>query len=83
MRTRILFFGALSARLGSEREIEIPDEGCSVADLRRLISAQHADAAEALSSRPIKVAVDQEIVGEDAHVMAGQEIAFLSPLSGG
>jgi molybdopterin synthase sulfur carrier subunit len=83
MKLRLLFFGRITDQLGKERELEVPDAGCSVGDLRRLLA--HADpvAAELLAGGRILASVDRDMAGDDVFVRPGQEVAFFSPLSGG
>jgi molybdopterin synthase sulfur carrier subunit len=83
VKVPIQFFGQLAEQFGRLREVEIPSEGCTVADLRaRLISASD-HLAFALNRPGIRAAVDQEVVGDEALVRPNQEIAFFSPVSGG
>lgn len=80
---KVLFFGRLGEQIGREIEVDLPAGGCSVAELRRLVVSGHAAAADALSRPGIRAAVDQAIVADEGWVRPGQEVAFLSPLSGG
>lgn len=83
VKVPILFFGQLAEQFGRLREVEIPAEGCTVANLRtRLINAND-HLAFALTRPGIRAAVDQEVVGDEALVTPTQEIAFFSPVSGG
>lgn len=78
MNTKILFFGRLAEQIGRERAVDVPAGGCTIGELRALIGEEALTAgAGALAS------VDRKIVGDDARVMPGQEIAFFSALSGG
>jgi molybdopterin synthase sulfur carrier subunit len=76
---RILFFGRLGEAIGREIEIDPPAEPCTVADLR----AQLAIAYPVLADRGVRGCVDRAIVPDTAPVRAGQEVAFMPPLSGG
>lgn len=80
---RIFFFGRLGEQIGREMDVDVPTGGTTVAALRRLIVEARPDAAEALAAPGIRAAIDQAIAAEDAPVRPGQEVAFLSPLSGG
>lgn len=80
---KVLFFGRLGEQIGREIEVDLPAGGCSVADLRQLVAHENAAATDALARPGIRAAVDQAIVADDAWVKPGQEVAFLSPLSGG
>jgi molybdopterin synthase sulfur carrier subunit len=83
MNTRLLFFGRITDQLGKEREIEIPEAGCTVGALRRLLAESDPVAAELLAGGRILASVEQEMAGDDVLVRPGQEVAFFSPLSGG
>ncbi|MGE5721309.1 MAG: MoaD/ThiS family protein [Sphingomonadales bacterium] len=82
VKTRILFFGRLAEQIGREHEVDVPETGCSVAELRRRLAAQ-GEPFDALAAGKAIAAVDQEIASEETMVVPGQEIAFFSPLSGG
>jgi molybdopterin converting factor small subunit len=83
MKTKLLFFGRVAEQLGREREVDIPDAGCTVAALRRLLSDSDPAAAELMTSGKTLASVDQEMAGDDVLIHPGQEVAFFSPLSGG
>lgn len=80
---KVLFFGEITSRLGHERAVHIPPDGCSIAQLRQLLGANDAIALATLMRPAIKASVDQAIVGDETIVQPGQEVAFFSPLSGG
>jgi molybdopterin synthase sulfur carrier subunit len=79
----ILFFGRLGDQFGRAIDVELPGDGCTVGVLRALLLETLDGADETLSHKSVRACVDQEIVSDDAFVRAGQEIAFLPPLSGG
>jgi len=83
MKIRLFFFGRMADQLGREREIAIPEGGCTVGTLRRLLVEQHPEAEVLMAGGHIRASVDQEIVDDDVRVRPGQEVAFFSPLSGG
>jgi molybdopterin converting factor small subunit len=74
---RVLFFGRVADQLGRERQVELPSAGCTIADLRGLISA------EVLARPGVRASIDRQVVGEDAFVRPGAEVAFFSVFSGG
>jgi molybdopterin synthase sulfur carrier subunit len=77
---RVLLFGRLSDLAGwRERDLESP----SISALRALLGAEDAGLGEALSAPGVQVALDQAIVRGDAALLAGSEVAFLPPMSGG
>lgn len=81
--TRILFFGRVGERLGSEARLELPAEGLTVAEIRRRLADQDEAASDALLRPDVRASVDLVVVGEDARALPGQEIAFFSIFSGG
>lgn len=82
MTTRILFFGRLAEQIGRERDVDIPEQGCTIHALRNLL-AQDPELEILAPGGGMLASVDQEIAQDDSHVKPGQEIAFFSPLSGG
>jgi len=81
MRVRVLFFGLLKDAAGkSSDEIEI-DDGASVRDLLADCEAQVPRLKESLGS--LAVAVNQQYVGPETKLKAGDEVALLPPVSGG
>jgi molybdopterin synthase sulfur carrier subunit len=80
---RILLFGKLADRAGRVVEHQVDAGGCTVAELRRSLAAALPEISDTLGQSSTRACVDQQMVGEDASVQPGQEIAFLPPLSGG
>lgn len=78
----VLFFGPLAERLGRRREIAWPEGVATVGDLRRHLAAADP-AAETLLDAGVRASVDQMVVGDDAAVGPGREIAFFTVFSGG
>ena len=82
---KILYFAWLRERTGVGEESVIPP--ASVINVGSLIvwlktrSAGHGQAFSNLKS--IRVAVNQEYVGLDQPVTAGDEVAFFPPMTGG
>ncbi len=74
---KVLFFGKVGDQLGREREVAIPEGGCTVLELRRLIDEA------ALAVRGVRASVNREIAPDDARVRPGDEVAFFSLFSGG
>lgn len=80
---QVCFFGKVADRFGRGLSVDIPAEGCSLSWLRTQLAAQHEGAAEALAERGLRAAIEHLIVGEQAWIRPGQEVAFLSMFSGG
>jgi len=81
MKIRLLAFASAGDALGAtEREMELP-EGSTVADIRAILDRDHPELAP-LWPR-LAVAVDGRVVGADALLSEGCEVALLPPVSGG
>ncbi len=81
MRIRILAFATAAEALGGrEHDLELPDGG-TVGDLLERLAGQAPELAE-LSSR-LALAIDGELVGPEAALTDGCELALLPPVSGG
>ena len=81
VKLRILLFGRVSDVLGRQVEAAIPEGGCTLGELRRLISEQTG--SDILLQKGVRASVDRQVAGDDAVVRPGQEVAFFSVFSGG
>ena len=81
---RVLLFGRLRDVYGAP-EIVLQANAATAADLRAALAAAHPDLAETILVPSVRIAVNQRLVADEkaTQVMAGDEIAFLPPLSGG
>jgi molybdopterin synthase sulfur carrier subunit len=85
MKLTIKYFASIREQLGIEQEI-VDVDACetSVRDLRaRLASRDERTAAALRIGRPVRTAVDQEMVPDTFVVRADSEIAFFPPVTGG
>jgi len=81
---RILFFGRLGeAAGGGEMRVDPPTGVDDIAALRDWLAQRDPALAEALAARGVRTALDQAFCGDNAKIAGAQEIAFMSPLSGG
>src|SRR6188472_2732850 len=81
MRVRLLAFASAAEALGdAERELELPD-GTTAGALRVRLLADHPAFAPLLPR--LAIAVDGQVVGDDAPLVDGAEVALLPPVSGG
>ena len=81
MRVRLLAFAsAADAVGGAEQDLELP-AGTTVGGLRALLGARHPGLLPLLPR--LAIAVGGEIVGDEAPVVDGTEVALLPPVSGG
>lgn len=82
MAARLLFFGLL--REMSEGLETAPADVATLGELRAWIVRQAPDVGAALKSAKVRVAIDGEIVHDDAlSIVDAHEIAFLPSMSGG
>jgi molybdopterin synthase sulfur carrier subunit len=81
----VLYFARLREALGrgSER-IALPAAAASISALRERLQARGgAWAVELAAARPVRVAVNQEMVAGDVQLTNGDEVAFFPPVTGG
>jgi len=76
---KILFFGRLGETIGREIDFDLPDGGCTVAELRASLARHYGG----LAAESVRACIDHEIAPESALVLPTHEIAFIPPLSGG
>ncbi len=81
---KLLYFAGLRERLGTGAEsLALPAGFVTVAVLRDAL-AQRGEAWVALTTmRNLRVAVNQTMVGFDAELKDGDEVAFFPPVTGG
>ncbi|RMF23020.1 MAG: molybdopterin converting factor subunit 1 [Deltaproteobacteria bacterium] len=78
---RVLYFGIVRERLGvSEEQVDV-EPPATVGRLMRRLTELHPDLAEGVAS--LRVALNQEYVGEDASLADDDEVAIIPPVSGG
>jgi len=81
VRVRLLAFAsAADAVGGAEQDFELP-QGSNVAALRELLGLRHPSLLPLLPR--LAIAVSGEVVGDDAPLVDGVEVALLPPVSGG
>lgn len=79
---KVTFYGRLADAIGPEVDLQA-DPGLSIAEVRRLLMADHAAAAATLASSRSMACVGGSIVGDEHVIAEGEQVAFLPPVSGG
>jgi len=79
---KVVFYGRLAEEIGAELEVSVLP-GCSVADVREMIAAEHPEVAGVLLSRRALSVVGERVVRDDYRLAAGDTLEFLPPVSGG
>lgn len=81
----VLYFARLREALGTGREeLELAGSVADLGGLRAcLVGRGGAWAAELASSKPVRVAVNQEMATDATPVKDGDEVAFFPPVTGG
>ncbi len=84
MNVKILFFAGLREALGvsSEPLADLPD-GVLVGGLRDILAARGGAWSALATTKNLRVAVNQQMVGFDAVLKPGDEVAFFPPVTGG
>jgi molybdopterin converting factor small subunit len=79
---KILFHGRLAEAIGPEIDMDA-SPGCSVAELRERLIAEHPQAEQPLRSRRALACVGDMLVHDNYVLQAADTIEFLPPVSGG
>jgi molybdopterin synthase sulfur carrier subunit len=85
VKVTVLFFASLREQLGQPREeVELPAGVSTVGALREHLRARGGAWASAFAAnRPVRAAVNQDMVQPAAAIKSGDEIAFFPPVTGG
>jgi molybdopterin synthase sulfur carrier subunit len=82
---KLLYFASLREALGGvgSESVELPAGIDSVGALRSHLAARGGAWQVFATSKSLRAAVNQAMVGADARVAAGDEVAFFPPVTGG
>jgi len=85
VKVTVLFFASLREQLGQPREqLELPAGVATVGALRDHLRARGGPWANVFApNKPVRAAVNQDMVQSAAAIKAGDEIAFFPPVTGG
>lgn len=84
MSLQILYFASLREALGvSGERIECPGGVATVGELRGHLAARGEPWTALATTKNLRAAVNQAMVGMDAMLKDGDEIAFFPPVTGG
>ena len=79
---RVVLLGRLRDIAGW-RERVIEPAPPSLAALRAILASEHPALGEALAGKGVQAAVNKLLTRDDVALSAGDEVAFLPPMSGG
>ncbi|MCV2217876.1 molybdopterin converting factor subunit 1 [Thauera sp. Sel9] len=81
---KVLYFASLREAVGrTDEELELPAGVTTVGDLRVHLAARGEGWQALAEGRNVRAALNQRMVGADALVAAGDEVAFFPPVTGG
>ncbi|MDP2135118.1 MAG: molybdopterin converting factor subunit 1 [Sulfuritalea sp.] len=84
MNVKVLFFAGLREALGTGSEsLALPSGVATVGGLRDHLAARGEAWAALATAKNLRVAINQQMVGMEAPVKAGDEVAFFPPVTGG
>ncbi len=75
--------GRLADLAGDVVDVEVPNVGINVSDLRTAIAEAYPVLSQIIFDSKIRACVDEILVNDAVVVRAGQLVAFFPPLSGG
>jgi molybdopterin converting factor small subunit len=78
---KVLFYGSLADAIG--RELTLDASGCSIAQLRDRLIADHPVARQVLGSKRTRACVRDALVHDHHVVDQADVVEFLPPVSGG
>jgi molybdopterin synthase sulfur carrier subunit len=78
----ILFFAQVRELVGTDR-LTLDTDATTVEQLRQQLAAQDSRWALALEEGKLLIAVNQTLVSPDHPIVAGDEVAFFPPVTGG
>ena len=81
----VLYFAWLRERAGrAEERLDLPADVRTVAELVAFLRARDAAGAATFAEPSVvRCAVNQDLVGPDAPLVPGDEVAFFPPVTGG
>lgn len=81
---KILFYGRLRDAAGdTERIVDLPADVRDADSLRAWLGADNPHLLEGLRDRSVRMIVNDELVHGNPTLAQGDEVEFLSPVSGG
>ena len=84
MSINVLYFASLREMLGASAEtVELPADVATTGALRDHLAARGEPWVQLARAKNLRCAVNQAMVGFDAPVKAGDEVAFFPPVTGG
>ncbi len=84
MSLNILYFASLRETLGTaQEELSLPAGVDTVAELRTHLAAREGVWQALVTSKSLRFAVNQKMVGAEAAITDGDEVAFFPPVTGG
>lgn len=84
MNVNVLFFASLRETLGvSAERIDLPAGVGNVSALRDWLAARGEPWSVLATAKNLRAAVNRQMVGLEAPLKAGDEIAFFPPVTGG
>ena len=84
MTLSILYFAGLREAIGTGKEnLELPAGTSTAGALREHLARLDEQHGVLLTTKNLRVAINQKMLGMDAAIADGDEIAFFPPVTGG
>ena len=83
-KVKVLYFASLREAVGrSSEEFDVPIDVATVGALRAHLAGRGEGWQALAAGRNVSAALNQRMVGADAAIAAGDEVAFFPPVTGG
>ena len=83
-KVKVLYFASLREAVGrSSEEFDVPIDVATVGALRAHLAGRGEGWQALAAGRNVRDALNQRMVGADAAIAAGDEVAFFPPVTGG
>lgn len=79
----VVFFASLKEQLGCAEVALDLDQATSIKEIKALLIEQNSAWQSAFENRSLLMAINHEMVSEEAMATSGDEVAFFPPVTGG
>lgn len=79
----VVLYGRLAELAARRVTVEMPDSGCSIADLRQMLAAAYPSLAPEIMGPRVRACAGDVIVTDEHRIDGTEPVEFFPPVSGG